>query len=179
MLLRTKNGKEIYLKKWAFEDMEALAEYLTKLSPETQNRFAPHAFDIETIKALFQKPEEYNGYIAKEALGNKVIAYVIVKRGTLPKDADRLKQVGLLPDPKFDLTMAPSVADTWQSTGIGSLLMHFILSDIRLTLAARMVLWGGVQSDNHKAVQFYLKHGFKIVGQFKRKGLNYDMVLDL
>ncbi|WP_428653538.1 N-acetyltransferase family protein [Runella sp.] len=179
MFSRTKNGKEIYLKKWAFENLEALTEYLVELNHETKKRFAPHAFDIETLKTLFQKSEEYSGYIATEPLENKVIAYCIVKSGILPKDAARLEQLGLIFDQDSDLTIAPSVADAWQSEGVGSLLMHFIVSDIRLTLAARMVLWGGVQRDNQKAIRFYLKHGFKIVGQFERKGLNYDMVLDL
>ena len=42
----------------------------------------------------------------------------------------------------------------------------------------RTGLWGGVQCNNEKAVNFYLKHGFRILGQFEYNGWNYDMVLD-
>lgn len=42
----------------------------------------------------------------------------------------------------------------------------------------RIILWGGVQAGNEKAVSYYLKHGFRTVGQFEHNGNNYDMILD-
>jgi hypothetical protein len=43
----------------------------------------------------------------------------------------------------------------------------------------RIILWGGVQVENKKAVGYYLKNGFSILGQFEYNGANYDMVLDI
>ena len=45
----------------------------------------------------------------------------------------------------------------------------------------RMVLWGGTQATNDRAIHFYQKHGFRTVGEFQEPpGFNnYDMIMDL
>lgn len=180
MYFKTKNGKEIQLQKWHIEDLERLLDYLIELSPETKKRFAPHHFDLETLHLLFQKSDEYIGYTAKHLSENKIIAYSIAKVGVLPKDGERLSSYGLKINPFSTMTLAPSVADAWQSEGVGSLLMNFILSKIDSPFRiSRIVLWGGVQNTNTQALHFYQKHGFVTVGQFERNGSNSDMILDL
>lgn len=78
-----------------------------------------------------------------------------------------------------DCTFAPSVADAWQSCGVGNSLFQFILSSLKATEVKRIILWGGVQIDNEKAVNYYKKNAFKTLGQFYYNGENYDMVLDV
>ena len=78
-----------------------------------------------------------------------------------------------------DFTIAPSVADHYQSKGIGSKMLQFVIDDIKAKGAKRLVLWGGVQKTNVKAIRFYSKFGFNTLGEFDYNGLNLDMSLDL
>ena len=80
-----------------------------------------------------------------------------------------------------DCTLAPSVADDYQSKGLGSVLMRRLVEIAREIGRTRMVLWGGTQATNDRAVHFYHKHGFTTVGEFQEPpGFNnYDMILDL
>ena len=118
-------------------------------------------------------------YIAENSDNNRIIAYAIIKKGYLLYDASRLSSYGLHLSEKSDCTFAPSVADAWQSRGMGSKLFEYILQDIRQKGFTRMILWGGVQSNNEKAVQFYLKYGFRVLGEFEYKGRNYDMIKEI
>ena len=54
-----------------------------------------------------------------------------------------------------------------------------IENDLRQKGVNRIVLWGGVQATNEKAVNFYKKHGFIELGHFEHNGSNVDMVKDL
>ena len=79
-----------------------------------------------------------------------------------------------------DCTLAPSVADAYQSQGLGSLMMQHLLGLLPRLGRQRMLLWGGVRADNPRAVHFYTKFGFQRVGDFEAGGTNnYDMIADL
>jgi diamine N-acetyltransferase len=73
------------------------------------------------------------------------------------------------------------VADAWQSSGLGSAMYSVIENDIRNNTAFKfIVLWGGVQAGNKKAIGFYEKHGFEHTGSFWYDGKdNDDMVKKL
>ena len=59
-------------------------------------------------------------------------------------------------------------------------MFDIILADLRKKKYKQVLLWGGVQATNARAVHFYEKHGFKNIGSFWHDGKdNYDMVLDL
>ena len=75
--------------------------------------------------------------------------------------------------------MAPSVTDEWQSEGVGQLLFNYVLDEMKNRNAKQLILWGGVQIDNIKAVRFYQKNGFRSLGHFQYNGLNEDMMLPL
>lgn len=158
-------------------DEDLLLNYLEKLSPQTRHRFGPHPFDKQAIRD-FYKPENQNqGFVAIEH--KAIIAYAIIKYGFLPHDAPRLQGYGLELNANTDCTFAPSVADEWQGRGIGSGLFDFILSGLKAQGKKRLLLWGGVQASNEKAISYYLKKGFRILGEFEYHGQNLDMVLDI
>jgi len=94
-------------------------------------------------------------------------------------DRERYLSYGMELKHQSDCEFAPSVADAWQSCGIGNAMFQFILEELKKTDIQRIVLWGGVQADNEKAVNYYLKHGFKQIGQFTHNGENFDMVLEI
>ena len=54
------------------------------------------------------------------------------------------------------------------------------MSDLKRKGYKNLVLWGGVQATNYRAVHFYKKLGFQTIGSFWHDGKdNFDMVLPL
>jgi diamine N-acetyltransferase len=175
----SRNNRYIHLRRLLPGDVDMLCDYLNNLSPETKNRFGPHPFDKNSLLELYEIPGKYLGYIALEAENSSILAYSIIKVGYLEHDSPRLQSYGLILDPALDCTFAPSVADDWQSQGIGNALFHFVLDQLKAKGINRIILWGGVQSNNIKAVNYYRKNGFRELGQFEYHGMNTDMVLEI
>jgi len=179
MIIKTINDWQVLLRRLNADDFDELVDYFRRLSPETLRRYGPHKFDKQSIIELFEHSGEYSGYIARDLGTSGIIAYSVIKKGYLEHDGARLRCYGLTPDDKTDCTFAPSVADQWQSQGVGNSLFNFMLSDLKTEGIKRIILWGGVQSDNVKAVNYYIKIGFTIIGDFQHNGPNYDMILKL
>lgn len=160
-------------------DLDSLHEYLEGLSAETKSRFGPHSFDKETLDELFSHPGKYSGYVAVETGYLKIIAYSVIKKGFLEHDRPRLESYGLRLNPLSDATFAPSVSDKWQSLGVGTQLFNFMIPCLEAEGVKRIILWGGVQCENLKAVNYYRKLGFNILGQFEYYGQNFDMMKEV
>ena len=159
-------------------DFDALLFYLHNLSIETKNRFGPHAFDADSV-IQFYNNKGVTGFVATVANSNTIIAYFIIKDGLLHFESERLKNYHYSNIENDSCTYAPSVADEWQGKGIGKLMFYHILDDCRQRFIKRIILWGGVQNTNEKALQFYKKLGFVTLGQFKYNGQNQDMLLEI
>lgn len=161
------------------QDEDQLPDYLEKLSPQTRHRFGPHPYDKQAIRD-FYKPENLNqGFVAIEPQSESIIAYAIIKHGFLEHDAPRLQEYGLTLNALTDCTFAPSVADDWQGRGIGSGLFDFMLTKLKEQGKKRIILWGGVQATNERAIAYYLKKGFRPLGEFEYHGMNLDMALEI
>jgi len=179
MIVRTKNGKKCTIRILESGDIEALVVYFQRLSTETLKRYGPHAFDADSIRINYGQASSCIGLIAIDVENSEIIAYSIVKIGFLDHDRNRLETYGLSLNNETDCTFAPSVADEWQSLGIMNQMFQFILNQVEMKGIRRIILWGGVQQDNDKAVNFYIKNGFRILGHFEYHGWNYDMMLDI
>ena len=160
-------------------DLPDLSQYLHALSPLSRSRFGPHGYDIHSLEQFFLRPDAPSAFVARETMHHQIIAYALLKHGFLDHDALRLQSYGLLLDAATDATFAPSVADTWQSKGIGSALLEFVIHEARSKGIHRIILWGGVQSGNPQAVRLYEKFGFRKLGYFEYYGENLDMVLEI
>lgn len=159
-------------------DVEKLSYYLNNLSNESKSRFGPHAFTQEAISKLYKDANNYKLFTAK-TIEDDVIAYTIIKFGWLHFEIPRLSSYGLKEEP-FDCTLAPSVADAWQGRGIGTSFLSYLIKSLRTEYhLKRIFLWGGVQSDNTKAVNLYKKFDFVPLGYFEYHGWNVDMLLNL
>ncbi|CAN5721533.1 hypothetical protein BH11BAC3_BH11BAC3_38760 [soil metagenome] len=177
--IQTNNNQHVIINRLATGDLEHLAVYLDQLSDESKNRFAPHRFDAASILDFYSWPHENIGFVAEDVANNAIIGYAIIKCGYLPHDKPRLEEYGLKPDDIKCATFAPSVTDAWQHQGVGEKMLNYILDELKIAGIKQVILWGGVQSDNIKAVNFYKKAGFKILGSFEYNGTNYDMILDV
>ncbi len=153
-----------------------LLAYLEGLSPETRSRFGPHPFTAEAIDEVFNSSQLVHGFIAIDAETDQIVAYMLVKTGLLDTDYVRFKGYDIQISGSGVCTYAPSVGDQWQSSGLGSRMCDFVMDEISISGFKAMILWGGVQATNFRAVSFYLKHGFVEVGRFMHQGENIDMV---
>lgn len=177
MLSYTKNHKPIIVEKFQPAYVDELLQYLHALSETTVKRFGPHRFEKDVILSLFQHSQNYIGYIARDAETRNIIAYAIIKVGFLDHDAARLRSYGLELSNETDCTFAPSVADAWQGTGVGNILFSCMANELRQQHFKRIILWGGVQKNNDRAVHYYMRLGFTVVGEFEYYGQNLDMVM--
>lgn len=157
-------------------DFDDLLRYLHQLSDASKNRFGPHAYNPVAL-AEFYSSGDTNGFIALHT-GN-IIGYSILKIGMLLHDAERLNAYSYPRLNECCGTYAPSIADFWQDKGIGKLMFHYLLSFCKSKQIERIILWGGVQCSNEKALCFYERLGFKTLGYFEYNGMNQDMILEI
>ncbi|MEJ8843554.1 GNAT family N-acetyltransferase [Lacibacter sp. H375] len=178
MTVFTKQNKPVILKQLTGDDLDQLLTYLNQLSPATVKRFQPHSFHKEDV-VIFYNNQEHEAWIAFDPASETIIAYTVLKKGYLHHDYPRLQQYGVEISYDHCYTIAPSVTDEWQSTGVGQLLFNYVIDEMKNRKVKQLILWGGVQTDNFKAVRFYQKNGFRSLGHFQYNGLNEDMLLTL
>lgn len=179
MIISTWDQREVQLIRYSPEYRLKLLAYLEGLSPDTRKRFGPHPFTPEGIDEVFNSSQDVHGFIAIDAGTVKLVAYMLVKAGFLESDRTRYKGYDVQFSGSGVCTYAPSVGDQWQSSGLGSGMFEFILGEIKQSGFITMILWGGVQATNIRAVSFYRKHGFVEVGRFFHNGENIDMMRHL
>ncbi len=157
-------------------DYPALEGYYAKLSEATKKLYAPHAFNRLTFQYLFESTNIHWAYIAKNNV--EVVGYVVLRKGVPDHDLPRMNGYGVTCD-QTDCLFAPSIADNWQGKGVGKQMFKKVSDDLPKYGIKRVFLWGGVQADNHQAIRYYQKLGFRELGSFEYHGMNYDMVLEL
>jgi diamine N-acetyltransferase len=178
MIYTAKNKAKILIRKLETTDFLKLNSYLENLSEASKKRFGPHPFDLTSILAFYEHGYD-TGYIGYDLDKEEIVAYSIIKNGVLDDDNNRYTNYNLPLNQQTDVTFAPSVADTWQSQGVGDTMFQFIHAELRKTQAKRIILWAGVQATNEKAINYYKKNGFKKVGEFSTSVENYDMYLEV
>jgi len=162
-------------------DKETLYNYLQLLSPESRSRFGPHPFDWPAIHEIFdQHDESIKRYVAISEPGNEVVAYMLIKQGMIEADQQRYTGRNQFFDLNKTVTFAPSVTDDWQSSGLGIAMTACIEKELRNWGINKIILWGGVQASNLKAVNFYRKNGYQFLASFWHDEKdNFDMSKDL
>lgn len=173
------DGRSVEMRLLQQSDAPALLAYLAALSTESKSRFGPHAFDESTIKHICSHlaADDTQRFVA--CINNDIKAYMLVKQGMIAFDEERYKQLNMHFDAASTVTYAPSVADDFQNTGLGSAMLAVILNELKKDDCKVVVLWGGVQATNARAVHFYEKFGFKRIANFWHDNKdNIDMILE-
>lgn len=167
---------DVSLAALAQQDAEALAEYFEGLSAETRSRFQPHPL---TRKAAVGACGAAESLVGRFVLwkDDVIIGYFILERRMSIHEASRYAKFGLILESGKDLLFAPSIIDEYQSTGLASLAMPHLIEAARRGGARSLVLMGGTQASNTRAIGFYEKFGFKRFGGYWTGIFNHDMRL--
>lgn len=181
--VRLRSGEEVLIRLLREDDGARLASYLEGLCAETCSYYRPHPFDRETaerICASLNAAEELR-FVAVSGSGGdvRIIAYVPFKLGVRDADHQRYAARGIELHSDTDTTIAPSVADDYQGSGLADAIVRYLIDRSRTLGRTRMVLWGGVQARNARAIAFYRKCGFREVGEFWTDQNNFDMLAPL
>jgi GNAT superfamily N-acetyltransferase len=166
-------------------DGAALGAYFLGFSEETRRRFGPHPLDQVTADDLCATINVAEALrlvaVVPGAAGEEIIAYIILLLGVTEDERARYRQWGITLRRETDCTVAPSVADREQNSGLGSRCFEHLIELARRLGRQRMLLLGGTQASNHRAIHFYAKHRFQTIGSFEEPVgvLNDDMVLEL
>ena len=181
MKYQLKNGKAVDVRMLASNDSKKLFDYFDRyFSAESKSRFGPHSFDRNSINKICSKLDsDIKRYVAIDDEEN-IVAYMLIKQGMIEWDEKRYAERSQVYDYHCSVTFAPSVADAWQSSGLGSLMNTIIENELTEYGIRFIILWGGVQAANVKAVNFYKKLGYRYIASFWHNGKdNYDMVKSL
>ena len=179
-----RDGRRALVRPLEPSDVEPLTAYFLGLSEDTRRRYGPHPFDratAESLCAAADDPQTKRFVAVLPGLaGDEIIAYMILAR-TIWEDDRRRYGDALGGDCGC---LAPSVANAYQSQGIGAQMAGHVMAAARVLGLRRVILMGGVQATNYRARRLYARLGFRRVGDFgvqqgERRIFNYDMVLDL
>lgn len=181
MRVQLRNDRTAAIRPLQENDKESLYHYLQNLSAESRSRFGPHLFDQQTINSICEEPaKNIQRYIAVDESTSVVVAYLLIQQGMIEADQQRYAQRNQFLDPGTTVTYAPSVADDWQSSGLGTAMHNLIENDLKNRGIRHIILWGGVQSTNLKAVNFYKKNGYQFIASFWHDNKdNHDMIKEL
>ena len=177
------DGTPITFRPITAQDAGILGDYFLGLSEWTKSMYGPHPFDQATADKFCAEINYADTIrfiaVLPEGAGEGVIAYFILQMGVPEHELNRYKQAGVALNPQTDCLVAPSVADAYQSQGIGAIMMRYVFESARRLGREWMVLMGGVYTINERAVHFYQKMGFITVGSFDppwpNGKLSYDM----
>lgn len=169
---------DLVLRRLCTHDAAALESYFGSLSSESKHRFRPHPLTAEAARQLCAAAASPTLRIVIEQAG-KLVAYFILDPQVPVHEATRYARFGIALESGKDFLFAPSVSDGHQNKGIGSLAMPHVLRLARQSGARSLVLMGGTQDGNARAIAFYEKFGFERVGGYQSEGFNHDMRLIL
>lgn len=160
-------------------DVPHLIKYFGGLSASTKSYYGPHTFDEPTLSAICDENHEgHRAFVTMHA--GQVVGYAVVKKGYTKGEQYRFPKYDIDMDTEHYYLFAPSIADAYQSKGVGSTMLVFIERHLRKIGGTHLILWGGVQMRNARAIRYYEKNGFVKLGQFHHEGLdNWDMAKTL
>jgi GNAT superfamily N-acetyltransferase len=173
------DGADITIRRLAAPDAKEFGRFLSGLSEETRRFYRPHALDEAEARRICASVDTDPALrlIATADDGNEIEAYVLTQFEIPADEKQRYADYGITLQDEVDCRIAPGVADSWQDRGLGSVMLHRTLESLRLLGLRHVVLFGGTQAVNSRAIHVYQKLGFQTLGTFvDAKGIeNIDM----
>ena len=159
-------GETIVFRPLAPDDDGALADFLQNLSPQTR-RFSTYAsYDLAAAQEMCEAINRYDKLRMVATSGQRIVALFEFSFGLVNDDIKRYQSYGIALDERSDCRFGPCLADNYQDRGLGSQLLPAMLDIAHRFGKQRMILWGGVLADNARAIRYYEKNGFRLLGKF-------------
>ncbi|MGZ8549377.1 MAG: hypothetical protein ACXWV2_01900 [Chitinophagaceae bacterium] len=131
MKVQLRDGRIVSIRPLQTSDKEPLYHYLQNLSAESRSRFGPHPFDEQTIEMICEDPgTDTLRFIAVDESAPEIIAYMLIKQGMNEADQRRYAKRSQFFNDAITVTYAPSVADAWQSSGLGTAMLNSIEAEL-------------------------------------------------
>ena len=176
-------GETVVLRPLENKDEDLLTEFLTSLSEKTREYYTLDSYDSSTAKEMCDAINKYDKlrFVVTDKSTNKLIALFEYSFDIPEGDKKRFLKYNIQLDSKTDCRMGPCISDKYQNQGIGSVLFPYLIKITKQFDQKRLILWGGVFKKNKRAINFYVKNGFKRLGTFKdNKGHeSVDMIIDI
>jgi len=175
-----KDHTNVKLRPLVPEDSVALSIFLIGLSPTTRKYYTLDSYDEATAHQLCADINKYDKLRFVAVIDGRIVALFEFSMDLVQADIDRYKSYGITLHAGTDCRFGPCVADSLQGSGFGTLVFPYINKIAKQLGQKRMILWGGVFAENTQAIRYYVKNGFREVGQFKNEdGVDsIDMIIE-
>lgn len=164
------SGELVVLRPLSPEDARPLGTFLEGLSPQTRRFWRVDSYDLAQAQALCDAIARYDKLdlvVATQAgPGTEIVGLMQFSFDLVPEVVRRFRGYGIDLTPGRDCRFGPCLADAYQGQGAGGALFPHVVEVARRFAQERILLWGGVDAANRRAIRFYEKIGFVWVGDF-------------
>src|SRR3989344_2936936 len=168
IVLRT--NEVVVLRPLLTEDLDKLTEFLERLSIATRELSTFNSYDAETAKEFCNAINRYDKlrFVVENSIG-RIVGLLEFIFDIPEGDIERYAKNGIDLNSEFDCRWGPTLADDYQSKGLGSAVFP-IIKEISMKFGKkRIILYGGVLTQNKRAIHYYEKFGFRKVGKFENQ----------
>jgi len=180
--LQTSLGEKIALRPLLDSDIEKLTNFLQNLSTETRRLSTFDSYDRVNATELCNAINKYDKLrFVLESQSNEIIGLIEFTLDNPQNVIDTYTNYGQTLDTEHTCRFGPTLSDKYQGQGLGGLIFPYVVKIAKLLDKKHIILYGGVLADNIRAIKYYEKHGFKIVGRYNDENGNetVDMILDI
>ncbi|MFD1831266.1 GNAT family N-acetyltransferase [Streptomyces desertarenae] len=176
------DGSEVVFRPLTSADVDHLAAFLEGLSAESRRLSTFDGYDLGAARELCDAVARYDKLrlVLEEVPSGRVVGLLEFSLDLHPSDIARYRRAGIRLT-ATDCRFGPTLADDYQGRGVGTQVFPLIADVARRFGKRRIILWGGVLTDNPRAIHYYEKQGFRTVGPFAGADGTQalDMILDL
>lgn len=166
-LLLLPTGESLHFRPLLPDDAALLAAFLQSLSPQTRRFSTYDGYDLVSAQALCTAINRYDKLRLVAVVNQQIVALFEFSFALVAADQTRYASYGLPLDEQTDCRFGLCIADDYQDRGLGTQLLPLVLDIARRFGKERMILWGGVLADNQRAIRYYEKNGFRLLGHFQ------------
>ncbi|CAL9336347.1 hypothetical protein SUDANB15_00169 [Streptomyces sp. enrichment culture] len=176
------DGSEVVFRPLTSADAAHLAAFFEGLSAESRRLSTFDGYDLGAARELCDAIARYDKLrlVLEEVPSGRVVGLLELSLDLHPSDIARYRRAGIQLT-ATDCRFGPTLADDYQGRGVGTQVFPLVADVARRFGKKRIILWGGVLTDNPRAIRYYEKQAFRTVGSFTGADGTQalDMILDL
>ncbi|MCC7304008.1 GNAT family N-acetyltransferase [bacterium] len=175
------NDSAIKLRPLGDKDVKNLSNFLESLSLETRKYYMLDSFDEKMAQSLRDDIGKYDKARFVILFEDSIIGIFEFSFDLVSEDIERFSDYGVALVQGKDCRFGPCISDKFHGKGLAGTVFPYLITIAKKLNQKRMILWGGVFVSNEKAIKYYLKSGFRKIGEFINTDGEpcYDMILDL